>query len=101
MDEAKQGSKQPKWGYISSTVGDELTLRLSPGRRAAQRPGNSSVLAGLGLLKSYRGMGAAAVACSQGCTCTPQVFELQHKQEVGSSFCLMHTLLLLHAWSGV
>ena len=88
MDEAKAGSKQRKWGYVSDSVGDELTLRISKGSRPPRvlglggTGGNSSVLAGLGLLKSYRGMGAAAVSCAKGCSCTPQVFELQHKQEV-------------------
>ena len=88
VDEAKAGSKQPKWGYVSDSVGDELTLRITEGPRSPRvlglggTGGNSSVLAGLGLLKSYRGMGAAAVSCAKGCSCTPQVFELQHKQEV-------------------
>ena len=86
MDEAKAGSKQPKWGYVSDSVGDELMLRITKGSRSPRvlggTGGNSSVLAGLGLLKSYRGMGAAAVSCAKGCSCTPQVFELQHKQEV-------------------
>ena len=86
MNEAKQGSKQPKWGYTSSTVGDALTLRVSRSRAAAPLlglgSGNSSVLVGLGVLRSYKGMGAASVACAQGCTCSPQVFELQHKQQV-------------------
>ena len=27
-------------------------------------------------------MGAAAMSCSQGCSCPPQVFELQHKPRV-------------------
>ena len=89
VNEAKQGAKQSKWGYISSSVGDELTLKLSRSNSAASmlglESGNSSVLVGLGVLKSYKDMGAAAVSCSQGCTCTPQVFEMQHKQEVGSA----------------
>ena len=87
LNEAKPGAKQAKWGYVSSTVGDELTLRVRTTKRGAPLPGfgagNFSVLAGLGLLRSYAGMGAAAVACSQGCSCTPQVFELQHQPRVG------------------
>ena len=87
VNEAKQGSKQPKWGYTSSTVGDAVTLRVTRRKAAASLLGlgtsNSSVLVGLGVLKSYKGMGAAAVACTQGCTCSPQIFELQHKQQVG------------------
>ena len=87
MNEAKHGSKQPKWGYTSSTVGDKLTLRVSRSKAAASLlgfgRGNSSVLLGLGVLRSYKGMGAASVACAQGCTCSPQIFELQHKQQVG------------------
>lgn len=87
MNEAKQGSKQPKWGYASSRVGDALTLRVSRSRSAGALlgfgRGNSSVLVGLGVLRSYAGMGAASVACAQGCVCSPQVFELQHKQQVG------------------
>ena len=35
MNEAKHGSKQPKWGYASSTVGDQLTLRVSRSKAAA------------------------------------------------------------------
>ena len=86
LNEAKPGAKQAKWGYLSSTVGDELTLRVRPSKRAAALPGfragNSRVLVGLGVLKSYTGMGAAALACSQGCSCASQVFELQHKPRV-------------------
>ena len=87
LNEAKPGSKQAKWGYVSSSVGDELTLRVRASKRAAPLPGfgagNSSVLVGLGVLRSYTGMGAAAMACSQGCSCLPQIFELQHKPRVG------------------
>ena len=75
------------WGYVSSTIGDEITRRVRTGKRVAHLPGfgagNSSVLAGLGLLRSYRGMGAAAVACSHGCSCAPQAFQLQHQPRVG------------------
>lgn len=101
VNEAKQGAKQPKWGYISSSVGDELTLKLSRSKSAASmlglESGNSSVLVGLGVLKSYKDMGAAAVSCSQGCACTPQLFEMQHKQEVSSAWsgpptCPLHAL---------
>ena len=87
LNEAKPGAQQAKWGYVSSTIGDELTLRVRTSKRIAHltgfRAGNSSVLAGLGLLRSYMGMGAAAVACAQGCSCAPQVFELQHQLRVG------------------
>ena len=104
VNEAKQGSKQPKWGYTSSAVGDALTLRVT--RRRAAAPllgfggGNSSVLVGLGVLRSYKGMGAAAVACAQGCNCSPQVFELQHKQQVGEVYKLANMTALSHHAAG-
>ncbi|CAL5223929.1 g6531 [Coccomyxa viridis] len=99
VNEAKQGSKQPKWGYTSSSVGDALTLRVSRSKAAAPLlgfgGGNSTVLVGLGVLRSYKGMGAAAVACTQGCTCSPQVFELQHKQQVSQVYWVYLLVSLL------
>ena len=49
---------------------------------------NSSVVVGLGLLKSYRGMGSAIASCSGDCSCIPDRFELQHSQEVCSRLFL-------------
>ena len=75
VNEAKQGSKQPKWGYTSSAVGDALTLRVT--RRRAAAPllgfggGNSSVLVGLGVLRSYKGMGGSSCGVRSGLQLQP------------------------------
>jgi len=81
VDEAKEGAQQAKWGMVSSQVGDELVLRIGGSSRPAQ-PHNSSVLVGLGMLKSYQDVGAATVSCSRGCSCKPDHFQLLHDQQV-------------------
>ncbi|BDA48467.1 hypothetical protein COCOBI_12-1460 [Coccomyxa sp. Obi] len=105
VNEAKEGAQQVKWGMVSSQPGDELLLRISRSRkhsRASVGLGqallsgqsgessslelNSSVVVGLGLLKSYQDVGAAAVGCSGGCDCKPQRFELLHRQQVSQVY---------------
>ena len=84
VDEAKEGAQQAKWGMVSSQAGDELLLRIdhSSSSRLQPREANSSVVVGLGLLKSYQDVGAASVGCSGSCSCLPSRFELLHNQKV-------------------
>ena len=39
---------------------------------------------GVGMLKSYQHMGVAEVACTQGCSCEPQAFDLHQEEKVSS-----------------
>lgn len=84
MDEAKEGAQQAKWGMVSSQVGDELVLRIGGGSSSSMPAPehNSSVVVGLGMLKSYQDVGAATVSCSGGCSCNPHHFQLLHDQQV-------------------
>ena len=40
---------------------------------------NVTVVVGLGLLRSYAGVGTALASCGAGCTCDPERFDLIHK----------------------
>ena len=37
---------------------------------------------GVGMLKSYQHMGVAEVACTEGCSCEPQAFDLHQEEKV-------------------
>ena len=37
---------------------------------------------GIGMLKSYHHMGVATVACTEGCSCEPQAFDLHQEEKV-------------------
>lgn len=52
---------------------------------------NVTVVVGLGLLRSYAGVGTALASCGAGCTCDPERFDLIHKALVRPGSC---TLLL-------
>ncbi|KAK9836351.1 hypothetical protein WJX81_007868 [Elliptochloris bilobata] len=86
VNEAKPGG-QPKWGYVSSTPGDRLTLRITRGPdpglasslRSGLRASNMTVLVGLGLLRSHAGVGTALASCGAGCACEPERFQLLHQ----------------------
>ena len=49
------------------------------GGRSGSKPGNATVLVGLGLLRSYAGVGSAMASCGAGCACAPERFSLLHK----------------------
>ena len=100
MNEAKEGAQQAKWGMVSSQPGDELLLRISRShKQSSDTEGtlllggtegtpsanlNSSVVVGLGLLRSYRSVGTAVVGCSGGCACKQKRFQLLHMQQVSA-----------------
>ena len=50
-----------------------------------------TVVVGLGLLRSYAGVGTALASCGAGCACDPERFDLIHKALVRLGSC---TLLL-------
>ncbi len=68
---------------------DNSGQTLPPGEsgEGASLSMNSSVVVGLGLLKSYQDVGAALVGCSGGCDCKQRRFELLHRQQVSACHC--------------
>ena len=44
--------------------------------------GRMPMTVGVGMLKSYQQMGVAEVACTQGCSCEPQAFDLHQEEKV-------------------
>ena len=61
--------------------------------RSGFKPGNATVLVGLGLLRSYSGVGSAAASCGSGCTCAPERFSLLHKPLVRARPLPTHSCL--------
>ncbi|EIE27713.1 hypothetical protein COCSUDRAFT_55699 [Coccomyxa subellipsoidea C-169] len=90
VDEAREGAQQAKWGMLSTQAGDELLLRIDHNSplpaQGDSGASSSSVVVGLGLLKSYKDVGAAAVGCSGGCSCNQTRFELLHDQQVSQVY---------------
>eukprot|EP00775_Hariotina_reticulata_P005681 gene5681-5919_t len=77
IDEGGPGKR--KWGFISTTPGSVLTIKLDTRRSSTAQsgqPGRMNVM--LSYLKSYVNMGQAVAICKSGCSCQPQQADGHH-----------------------
>jgi hypothetical protein len=79
------GLKQ-KWGFVSHTPGAELVIELNTTRET--RPEEPRMSVQLAYLKSYSGMGAAAVRCANGCECDESVVDAHHSLQQSTIYLL-------------
>lgn len=59
-----------KWGYVSSTVGSSLTLKVNNLLSESVKPGENVTML-IAYLESYEHMGKFHLTCVEGCTCDP------------------------------
>lgn len=81
------GAALPKALPVSDLTCDSCDA----GGRSGFKPGNATVLIGLGLLRSYTGVGSAVASCGAGCACAPERFLLLHKPLVRARPLPMHS----------
>lgn len=87
INQAREGAHQAKWGYAGSQPGSSLSIQVGMGNAT---DGNATTprqtLVGLGVLKSYEGMGKASVSCvppshvqPQDCSCGFWQIDMHHE----------------------
>ncbi|KAG1660750.1 hypothetical protein FOA52_010624 [Chlamydomonas sp. UWO 241] len=67
-NEAKN-SLRPKWGFISTTAGSALKVKVDTRASASASADNSDVMVQIAYLQSYENMGKASITCEGGCAC--------------------------------
>jgi len=84
LDEGHDGRK--KLGYVSSTVGS--TLKIKVNTSAVVPPGGDKDVVGVTVtyLRSYEHMGQAVMRCASGCVCTQAVANGHHREHNSQSY---------------